>query len=322
MNDINARLLQLVSHGNKSNEQIIVKVGNVSFIKPKSNYYTHEDLMDEIISHKGNINDIVYPDDYMTFLNKAVYHDWPTVVKYLLEHGAENFISCKYFVNSVSYCLEKRIYDTADLLLKYHEPLITVNFDYYRIMDLCFEKGYYNVARVYIKIYQPQLCPSWSLSEIKFYIDCGIKISSEFRYSLQNNLFDMSYVNTKYDQGYYKYYVNYYDDDYNYYYDSDYSESESETDSDSGSESESDTDPEEPIYNYMEIDISKSMYEKFKFIVQKLVKRRWTFVKCYVGWLGLHQRAVISANHPNRLKQLGYFNVNDFETETFLTTID
>jgi len=56
-----------------------------------------------------------------------------------------------------------------------------------------------------------------------------------------------------------------------------------------------------------------NMYAKetFEYICKKLAQRRWTFVKCYVKLLAVHKRAVVSANHPNRLKDLGYFEINE-----------
>ena len=50
--------------------------------------------------------------------------------------------------------------------------------------------------------------------------------------------------------------------------------------------------------------------ERFRYIAQKFAHRNWTFIKCYTRLLSLHQRAVVSANHPNRLKQLGVFDIN------------
>jgi ankyrin repeat protein len=40
-------------------------------------------------------------------------------------------------------------------------------------------------------------------------------------------------------------------------------------------------------------------------------QRKWVIIRSAVKLLSLHQRAVITANHPNRLKQLGYFNVKE-----------
>ena len=36
-------------------------------------------------------------------------------------------------------------------------------------------------------------------------------------------------------------------------------------------------------------------------------KNRWVIIKCIVLALSLHKRAVVTANHPDRLKQLGVF---------------
>ena len=38
-----------------------------------------------------------------------------------------------------------------------------------------------------------------------------------------------------------------------------------------------------------------------------LAKRRWVIFKAFIKFLAVHKRAVITANHPERLEQLGYF---------------
>jgi hypothetical protein len=106
---------------------------------------------------------------------------------------------------------------------------------------------------------------------------------------INNSIRDIIYSDFVYD---------YYEDTSNYY-DSEY---------DSESESESET---EEFHDYRKICINNCLRGSFEYISKKLAQRRWTFVKCYVLLLGLHQRAVVSANHPNRLKQLGYFNVKE-----------
>ena len=40
-------------------------------------------------------------------------------------------------------------------------------------------------------------------------------------------------------------------------------------------------------------------------------QRKWAIIRSATKLLSLHQRAVVTANHPNRLKQLGYFNVKE-----------
>ena len=40
-------------------------------------------------------------------------------------------------------------------------------------------------------------------------------------------------------------------------------------------------------------------------------RKRWTILKCAVKILAIHKQAVITANHPNRLKLLGAFDVID-----------
>ena len=40
-------------------------------------------------------------------------------------------------------------------------------------------------------------------------------------------------------------------------------------------------------------------------------RRKWTIIHIATKLLSLHQRAVITANHPNRLKQLNYFELSE-----------
>ena len=40
-------------------------------------------------------------------------------------------------------------------------------------------------------------------------------------------------------------------------------------------------------------------------------RRKWVIIRSTIKLLSLHQRAVVTANHPNRLKQLNYFNVKE-----------
>ncbi len=57
------------------------------------------------------------------------------------------------------------------------------------------------------------------------------------------------------------------------------------------------------FYKYKEfIDLSPLRYFK-----KVLAKRRWVYIKCVVLVLGIHKRAVVSANHPERLLEQGYF---------------
>ena len=48
--------------------------------------------------------------------------------------------------------------------------------------------------------------------------------------------------------------------------------------------------------------------ESHDYFIKVLAKRRWVIIKCIVLALGIHKRAVVSANHPDRLKLLGTFN--------------
>lgn len=96
----------------------------------------------------------------------------------------------------------------------------------------------------------------------------------------------------------------------------DYSDEDMDEDEDDDIGSDSDSeyayyDDTERRRDYMRIDVNSSHKEPFQYISKKLAGRRWVFVKCYVKWLGIHQRAVISANHPNRLKELGVFDCED-----------
>ena len=43
--------------------------------------------------------------------------------------------------------------------------------------------------------------------------------------------------------------------------------------------------------------------------LRKITKIKWTILKASVKMLSLHQRAVIRANNPERLKELGYFEL-------------
>lgn len=53
--------------------------------------------------------------------------------------------------------------------------------------------------------------------------------------------------------------------------------------------------------------VNKKAKKAFKILCQKLAKRRWVFVKCYMKLLYLHQRAVVTANNPIRKLNRGEF---------------
>jgi hypothetical protein len=54
------------------------------------------------------------------------------------------------------------------------------------------------------------------------------------------------------------------------------------------------------------------LYEHTRDCFRKLLaKRRWVVVKCIVLALGIHKRAVVTANHPLRLLERGEFNNSD-----------
>jgi hypothetical protein len=40
------------------------------------------------------------------------------------------------------------------------------------------------------------------------------------------------------------------------------------------------------------------------------MRRKWMLIKCSVKFLSLHQRAVVTANHPQRLRELGVFTLD------------
>ncbi len=43
------------------------------------------------------------------------------------------------------------------------------------------------------------------------------------------------------------------------------------------------------------------------YFIKILAKRRWVTIKCVTLILGIHKRAVVTANHPERLLEQGYF---------------
>ena len=51
--------------------------------------------------------------------------------------------------------------------------------------------------------------------------------------------------------------------------------------------------------------------ESHMYFIKVLAKRRWVVVKCIVLALGIHKRAVVTANHPLRLLERGEFNNSD-----------
>ncbi len=54
---------------------------------------------------------------------------------------------------------------------------------------------------------------------------------------------------------------------------------------------------------------NKKARKSFKVLCQKLARRRWVFVKCYMKLLNLYHRAVITANHPLRKLKRGEFTL-------------
>jgi hypothetical protein len=51
--------------------------------------------------------------------------------------------------------------------------------------------------------------------------------------------------------------------------------------------------------------------ESHMYFIKVLAKRRWVVVKCIVLVLGIHKRAVVTANHPLRLLERGEFKETD-----------
>ena len=61
------------------------------------------------------------------------------------------------------------------------------------------------------------------------------------------------------------------------------------------------------INKYQEILIPTTL----RYFRKLLAKRRWVVVKCIVLALGIHKRAVVTANHPLRLLERGEFEKSD-----------
>ena len=59
-----------------------------------------------------------------------------------------------------------------------------------------------------------------------------------------------------------------------------------------------------PLFGY-----SKKLERRFPSLYRIWVRRKWMLIKCSVKFLSLHQRAVVTANSPDRLKELGTFEV-------------
>ena len=58
---------------------------------------------------------------------------------------------------------------------------------------------------------------------------------------------------------------------------------------------------------YLKVYFRESKF--FSYFFKVVAKRRWVKIKCIVLSLALHKRAVERVNHPDRLKQQGYFEL-------------
>ena len=61
------------------------------------------------------------------------------------------------------------------------------------------------------------------------------------------------------------------------------------------------------FYKYKEIIKEFMDPETCHYFIKVLAKRRWVYLKCVVLILGIHKRAVVTANHPDRLLEQGVF---------------
>ena len=248
-------------------------------------YYTHEDLLAEIKAHKGSINEIIYPEKYGTFLCKAVFHDYPTVVKYLLENGADpNTFDC------LKLAINNHTYDIAEMLLEYGAKINNIDYFLYVLRNKQFK-----LAELILKQDKSMVQDTLYTVARSIYSDklnC-LKILVTHGAYINNRIRDILYSDFVYD--YYEDTSNY-DSEYEYDSESSYSDSDSET---------------EELHDYRKICINNYWRGSFEYICKKLAQRRWKLLLAIMKLLGLHQRAVVSANHPNRLKQLGVFNVKE-----------
>jgi hypothetical protein len=254
-----------------------------------NNVYSDEELLKEIMDYKGDIiNDEVYPNDYKTFFNKAVNLNFPKSVEYLLEQSTESVQVSKFIKDSFNGLINNCRFETANVYLKYSNTKTKAIYEITNVSDIylindkiykCYQKKYFELTKFLIKRCNRCILHYFnSLNELKFFVEHGAYISADYRRHLEDRIINEYNVNTNAE--------NNYDDN-------------------------SDTDPEvESVHRYVKLLINTKFIERFRYIAQKLAQRRWTFIKCYVGWLGLHQRAVITANHPNRLKEIVIFKIN------------
>jgi ankyrin repeat protein len=63
------------------------------------------------------------------------------------------------------------------------------------------------------------------------------------------------------------------------------------------------------FYKYKDIYKDKYSFHMIKFFKPLVIKHRWAMIKCVIKLLSVHKRAVITANHPDRLLEQGVFEL-------------
>ena len=263
---------QLVGYGSQDNYLPQPYSFNTLFT-----YLTDEELMNLIKNHKCGINDKLKHYN-QTLLYKAIENNSIKAVEYLLEKGADpNTQGC--FYAAFNYEQSRKNFEIARLLLKYGADLKKSEHSY--INRLMYYENF-DFAKELLQLgalIKPLDIFSFysKKNQLQFLVENGALLNGQHENMNVREYFLYHMISTSLDD-----------------YDSD---SDSETDM--------------PGDFYVFIYIRESIKEPLAYISKKLAQRRWTFVKCYVLFLGVHQRAVVSANHPNRLKQLNYFEISE-----------